>query len=159
MEHEHVFVLIYPSLEPDQSTPLLPHTSASLKLLFPRSFSLNFVWIAVSSLRERLVSLGKEFTTFRKIAVPSTSGSGSLKSVAWLRDPENDDTAIFRNIGNYQTNDSESHSRIFESSATLLWCDTLESRIQFRFLSPTKHGTSPACPWPLLASITLTVIR
>jgi len=45
--HEHAFVLICPCLEPDQSTPrthpLLPHTSAYLKLLFPRSFSRNFM--------------------------------------------------------------------------------------------------------------------
>ena len=42
MGPEHVFVLIGPCREPDQSTPrthpLLPHTPAPLKLLRPSSF-------------------------------------------------------------------------------------------------------------------------
>jgi hypothetical protein len=48
------------------------------------------------------VSLGKQFLTFRKIVVPSSSGSGSL-----LHDLADEGTTIVRNVENCLPNDTQ----------------------------------------------------
>jgi hypothetical protein len=113
MGPEHVFVLIGPCLEPDQSTPAPTHFSHIRQppwSCYSLQVSRNFMWIEVWSLWGCFVSLGEDIPAFRKIAVPSSSGPSSQAAWRVLLDcftPKMTAPRSFRSVGNYQTNDTE----------------------------------------------------
>jgi hypothetical protein len=66
--------------------------------------------------------LSEYLPTFRRIVVPSTSGSSSPRTIIFrLRNIEDRGTTVFRNIRIYLSDNTASHSRRSESSATPLF--------------------------------------